>query len=146
MLRKMTAAVLLVGLVSIFLAGCASETDQQRRDREEKMKQDAANATEKAKPAIEAAGKEINKIADRAADDARAAAQGVKEGWSGTKEPQINVNTAGEADLVTLPGIGRHDASAIIRGRPYQDKHDLVRRNILTEETFVKISDRLTIN
>jgi DNA uptake protein ComE-like DNA-binding protein len=144
--RRVTASVLWIGVAAILLVGCASESDQQRRDREEKMRQDAANATEKAKPAIEAAGKEINKIADRAAEDARAAAQGVKEGWSGTKEPQINVNTAGEGDLVTLPGIGKHDALAIIKGRPYQDKHDLVRRNILTEETFDKISDRLTVD
>src|SRR5271154_5495999 len=107
--RRVTASVLWFGVAAILLVGCASESDQQRRDREEKMRQDAANATEKAKPAIEAAGKEINKIADRAAEDARAAAQGVKEGWSGTKEPQINLNTAEEGDLVTLPGIGKHD-------------------------------------
>jgi len=145
MFRKPDAARFLVIIALICMVGCAGETDQQRRYREEKMRQDAASATEKAKPALQAAGQEINNVADRAADDARAAVQGVKEGWSGTKVPQIDLNTASESDLESLPGITKHDAAGIMKGRPYQDKHDLVRRNILPEDTFDKISDRVTV-
>ena len=87
MLFRKANAWMLLAVFGVFILGsCASETDQQRRDREEKMRQDAAAATAMAKPALEAAGKEINKVADRAAEDAKSAVQGAKEGWSGTHE------------------------------------------------------------
>lgn len=142
--RKSNAWIsLVVFALMIGLNGCAGETDQQRKDREEKMRQDAANAAEKAKPALQAAGKEINQAADRAASDARAAVQGVKEGWSGNKE-LVNLNTSTEADVEGLPGITPHDARVIVEHRPYSDKYDLVTRHILTQATYDQISDRVT--
>jgi len=146
MLRRLQALIsFVVVLAMIGLSGCAGETDQQRRDREEKMRQDAANATEKAKPALQAAGKEINQAADRAAEDARAAVQGVKEGWSGNQQPLVNLNTAGEADVEGLPGITPREARVIIEHRPYADKHELVTRHILAQETYDKLSERITV-
>src|SRR5580692_5318595 len=144
MFRKVNAFMLLVALAVIVLGGCAGETDQQRRDREEKMRQDAANATAKAKPALEAAGKEINQVADRAAGDARAAVQGAKEGWSGTHE-LVDLNISTKEDLEGLPGISDRDAHAIIDHRPYKDKHELVTRHIVTPATYDGISDRITV-
>jgi DNA uptake protein ComE-like DNA-binding protein len=143
MIRKINASVLLIALVLMALAGCAGETEQQRRDRQEKMRQDAANATQKAKPALQAAGKEINQAADRAASDARAAVQGVKEGWSGN-QPLVNLNTSTRADVEALPGITPQDARAIVEHRPYADKYDLVTRHILTQGAYDQISDRVT--
>jgi competence protein ComEA len=143
MIQKINAAMLLMVLALMTLTGCAGETDQQRRDRQEKMRQDAANATQKAKPALEAAGKEINQAADRAASDARAAVQGVKEGWSGNS-PLVNLNTSSEADVEALPGITAHDAQLIVEHRPYSDKYDLVTRHVLTQATYDRISDRVT--
>jgi DNA uptake protein ComE-like DNA-binding protein len=145
MLRKISASVVLIAFIVVGVAGCAGETDQQRRDREEKMRQDAASATEKAKPAIEAAGKEINRVADRAAEDARAAAQGVKDGWSGNQQALVDLNAANEADVAGLPGITPGDARAIVQHRPYKDKHELVTRHILTQDAYDKISDRITV-
>jgi DNA uptake protein ComE-like DNA-binding protein len=144
MFRKINASMLLVVFLLIGLNGCAGETDQQRRDREEKMRQDAATATAKAKPALEAAGKEINQAADRAAEDARAAVQGAKEGWSGTHE-LVDLNISTESDVEGLPGITAHDAHAIIEHRPYRDKHELVTRRILAQATYDGISDRITV-
>jgi|ERR1700722_4201278 DNA uptake protein ComE-like DNA-binding protein len=134
--------IMVVGMV--VMIGCASETDQQRRDREEKMRQDAANVTEKAKPALQAAGKEINQAADRAAEDARAAVQGAKEGWSGNQQTLINLNTATPGDLTGLPGIDDRQAHAIVDHRPYADKHELITRHILTPGAYDQISDRIT--
>ena len=145
MFRTRKVLTLLTTFVLIALISCASETDQQRRDREEKMRQDAAAATEKAKPALQAAGKEINQAADRAAQDARAAVQGVKEGWSGTQQPLVNLNTSSEADIEGLPGLTQHDTRVIIEHRPYADKHDLVTLHILTQTTYDKISDRIAV-
>src|SRR5277367_2565102 len=141
MFRKVNTYVLLIAFALIGLGSCASATDQQRKDREEKMRQDAASATAKAKPALEAAGKEINQVADRAAEDARAAVQGAKEGWSGTHE-LVDLNISAKEDLEGLPGISDHDAHAIIDHRPYKDKRELVTRHIVTQSTYDGISDR----
>lgn len=142
--RKAHGWLLLAVFGFLVLGSCASETDQQRRDREEKMRQDAANATAKAKPALEAAGKEINQVADRAAQDAKAAVQGAKEGWSGTHE-LVDLNISAKEDLEGLPGINEHEARAIVEHRPYKDKHELVTRHILTQTTYDGISDRITV-
>jgi DNA uptake protein ComE-like DNA-binding protein len=145
MFRKVNTYVLLIAFALIGLGSCASETDQQRKDREEKMRQDAASATAKAKPALEAAGKEINQVADRAAEDARAAVQGAKEGWSGNQQPLVDLNKSTEADVEGLPGLTAQDAHDIVQHRPYADKHDLVTRHVLTQATYDKISDRVTV-
>jgi len=144
LIRKANSWMLLAVFAVFILGSCVSETDQQRRDREEKMRQDAAAATAKAKPALEAAGKEIDKAADRAAEDAKAAVQGAKEGWSGTHE-LVDLNISAKEDLEGLPGISDHDAHAIIEHRPYRDKHELVTRHILAQATYDGISDRITV-
>jgi DNA uptake protein ComE-like DNA-binding protein len=144
MFRRTTAYTLLFTFALMTLGSCASETDQQRRDREEKMRQDAANATAKAKPALEAAGKEINQVADRAAEDAKAAVQGAKEGWSGTHE-MVDLNLSAKEGLEGLPGITAREAQNIVDHRPYKDKHELVARHILTQATYDGISDRVTV-
>jgi len=145
MFRRINASILLVVFALICLGSCAAETDQQRRDREEKMRQDAANATAKAKPALEAASKEINQAADRAAEDARAAVQGAKQGWSGDQQPLVDLNKSTEGDVEGLPGITARDAHAIVQHRPYADKHELVTRHILAQATYDQISDRITV-
>jgi DNA uptake protein ComE-like DNA-binding protein len=146
MIRNFRAYMLIAFCAAIIAAsGCANETEQQRRDREEKMRQDAAAATEKAKPALEAAGKEVNKIADRAAEDARAAAQGVKEGWKDNHEALVNLNTASPADIAGLPGMTGHDARAVAAHRPYADKHELVTRHVVSQAEFDQISDLITV-
>jgi len=144
LIRKANSWMLLAVFAVFILGSCVSETDQQRRDREEKMRQDAAAATAKAKPALEAAGKEIDKAADRAAEDAKAAVQGAKEGWSGTHE-LVDLNISAKEDLEGLPGISDHDAHAIIDHRPYKDKRELVTRHIVTQSTYDGISDRITV-
>jgi Tfp pilus assembly protein PilX len=144
MFHRINASILLVVFALIGLGSCAAETDQQRRDREEKMRQDAASATAKAKPALEAAGKEINQAADRAAEDARAAVQGAKQGWSGD-QPLVDLNKSTEADVEGLPGLTARDAHAVLQHRPYADKRELVTRHILTQATYDQISDRITV-
>src|ERR1700733_14997523 len=101
-IHKANGWILLAMFGILVLGSCASETDQQRRDREEKMRQDAANATAKAKPALEAAGEENNQGADRAAEGARAGGEGGKEGWSGTHE-LVDLNISTKEDLEGLP-------------------------------------------
>jgi DNA uptake protein ComE-like DNA-binding protein len=74
--------------------------------------------------------------------DAKAVAEGVKEGMSRDKKA-ININKASREDLLSLPGITEHEADRIIEARPYDNTEDLVTRHVLPQGEYNKISDRI---
>ena len=74
--------------------------------------------------------------------DAKAMAEGVKEGMSRDKKT-ININKASREDLLTLPDISEHEADRIIAERPYDNTEDMVRRHVVPREEYDKISDRI---
>lgn len=55
----------------------------------------------------------------------------------------VDLNSATKTQLINLPGIGEAYAQRIIDGRPYREKTDLVRRNIIPESTYRVIQDRV---
>jgi len=55
----------------------------------------------------------------------------------------VDLNSASKTQLIGLPGIGEAYAQKIIDGRPYRQKSDLVRRNIISEKTYELIADRV---
>ncbi|MGZ5038049.1 MAG: ComEA family DNA-binding protein [Usitatibacter sp.] len=59
------------------------------------------------------------------------------------KAEPMDLNTASEKELATLPGIGEVRAKAIVKGRPYRAKDDLVRKKILTEKVYEGIKDQV---
>ena len=75
--------------------------------------------------------------------DAKAMAQGVREGWSRNKT--YDLNTASKDELVSLPDMTEGQAERIIAGRPYRDPNDLVRRRILKKAEYDKIADQITV-
>jgi hypothetical protein len=131
--------LLLVGSVS-----CNSTPSQDQRQRDEKTREEAAKATERIKPELKEAGKELGEAARQAADDAKAAAQGVKDGWNRDHPHPLDLNSASESDLTTLPGISKTDARKIIRGRPYHSKDELVTKGILSSDDYDKIRDYIS--
>lgn len=56
---------------------------------------------------------------------------------------QIDINTATQAQLEGLPGIGKAHSEAIIKGRPYRAKNELVEKKILTKGVYDHVKDRI---
>ena len=57
----------------------------------------------------------------------------------------INVNTASEAQLDTLPGVGPVTAGKIIASRPYSSPEELLSKKAVGSATFEKIKDLITV-
>jgi DNA uptake protein ComE-like DNA-binding protein len=104
----------------ILLAGCVGCTKDQSP---QQVREKTAQATAELK------------------QNAKAIAQGVREGWS--RDKPLDINKATKDQLQDLPGVTAAQADQIIAGRPYDDPHQIVTRRILTETQYAKISDRV---
>jgi competence protein ComEA len=56
----------------------------------------------------------------------------------------IDINSAPKQELVAkLPGIGEARADAIIKGRPYRGKDELMEKKIIPENVYNGIKDKI---
>ena len=89
-----------------------------------------------------APAKDAKKPAAAPAKDAKADAKKAEPAKEAKKEP-MDINSASEKDLATLTGIGDARAKAIVKGRPYKGKDDLVNKKILTQKIYDEIKDQI---
>ena len=115
--RLAAAGLLALGLAGAGLAGPA-------------LAQTAAPATPATKPAAPAAKPAAPAPAATTAATTPAA-------------PLLDINSATKEELSALKGIGTVRSEAIIKGRPYKGKDDLVRKNIIPEGVYADIKDQI---
>jgi competence protein ComEA len=65
---------------------------------------------------------------------------------AGATAGKVGINTATEAQLDTLPGVGPATVAKIIAGRPYQDLGELVSKKVVGKATYDKIKDLIDLN
>jgi competence protein ComEA len=78
----------------------------------------------------------------KAKTDAKAIAQGIKEGLG--RDTTLDLNSASKEKLQALPTIDATTADRIIKNRPYTNSKQLVERRILTEKQYEKIASKVT--
>ena len=55
----------------------------------------------------------------------------------------LDINSATKGELDALPGIGAARSEAIIKGRPYKGKDDLVNKKIIPQNVYDGIKDKI---
>ena len=87
----------------------------------------------KAAPAAKADAKADAKAPAKA--DANAPAK------ADAKTEPMDINSASAKDLATLPKIGDARSQAIVKGRPYNGKDDLINKKIIPQDAYDEIKD-----
>jgi competence protein ComEA len=60
-----------------------------------------------------------------------------------TKKEALDINSASEDQLKTLPGVGDAYAKKSVDGRPYKRKDDLVQKRVVPQGTYDRIKDQI---
>ena len=58
-------------------------------------------------------------------------------------DDKLDINSASADELKKLEGVGDARAAAIVKGRPYKGKDDLVAKNVIPQGVYDKISDKI---
>jgi len=71
--------------------------------------------------------------------------KGIKSIKGVNVEDQVNINTASEQSLDSLPGVGPVTAQKIINGRPYSSIDELLSKKIVGSKVFEQIKEKISV-
>jgi hypothetical protein len=129
------------------LAGCSrteGHNSKNSQAQDEKLQQEVADATQKAKEESKQLNQQAKEEAQRLKKQAQAVEDGVKEGWNRDSRGPLDVNSATATELQRLPGIDASAAQRIIRSRPYKSQQELVTRGVLSDRQYQGLKDLIT--
>jgi DNA uptake protein ComE-like DNA-binding protein len=86
---------------------------------------------------------ETAKATKEAAQDAKAVVQGIGDGLKSKVGTSVNINSATADQLKTLPGIDDVRARRIIAHRPYDHSDDLVKKHVVSQAEYDRISSQI---
>lgn len=119
----MKKLIMLIAAALLALSGGAFAADKAAKPAEKKPA--AAEQKKDAKPAEVKKEEKKEEKKDAKADE------------------KIDINSATEKQLRELEGIGDARAAAIIKGRPYGGKDDLVKKKIISQAVYDKIKEKI---
>ena len=97
-----------------------------------------------------AAGSAIAQKAEPSKDAAKKSEAAAKDATKKAAAPAapakaepMDINSASEKDLATLKGIGDVRAKAIVKGRPYKGKDELVQKKIIPQNVYDDIKEQI---
>lgn len=128
-----------VGLCAavLWMASCSNQSDQS-------IQQQAQQSTEKARADAQKAAAEARVAAANATREANDVAAGIRAGLHNKPGATVvNVNSASRSTLETLPGVTPATARRIADARPYNDTYDLVRKRVVSEAEYNRISGQV---
>jgi DNA uptake protein ComE-like DNA-binding protein len=104
-----------------------------------------AAVAQKQEPAKPAAAPAAPAAAPAAKADAKADAKAApaKDAKADAKKEPMDLNSATDKELASLPKIGEAKAKAIIKGRPWGGKDELVAKKILTKDEYEAIKEMI---
>jgi competence protein ComEA len=121
----MTPPKLCFALPILFLAALiACSNQQQQQPTPEQIREKTAEATATAR------------------NDAKAVADGLREGWDRSKP--LDINSASRDQLTSLPGMSGEEADRVIASRPYNDPHELETRRVISKAEYDRIASQIT--
>lgn len=137
---------------SELLSGAREKVTEAKDSLSGKMSEAADSKTSALKEKKDALKKDGSKLLDKAesqkdkAKEATSKASATKEAAKDSASGSVgklDLNSATEAELAQLPGIGEARAKAIVKGRPYTGKDELKRKKIVPASVYEKIKDRV---
>lgn len=138
---------------SELLSGAREKVTEAKDSLSGKMSEAAGSKTTSAlkekKDALKKDGRKLQDKAESQKDKAKEATskasatkEAAKDNAAGSVG-KLDLNSATEAELAQLPGIGEARAKAIVKGRPYTGKDELKRKKIVPASVYEKIKDRV---
>jgi len=149
-MKKWFVKIVMVAVTLMLSTGLASAVEVKvnapdaagaARSAGDKTKASATAVKESAKgsaTAVKGAAADSKAGAKAAATDAKNTAAGAK---AAAKAKLVDINTATDAELKSVPGIGDAYAAKVIAGRPYANKSQLKSRKILPGTVYEQVKD-----
>jgi competence protein ComEA len=122
----------LAALAALGLAMAGPAFAQKAETPKDAKKTEAPAKAEAKKPEAKAEAKKADAKADAKKADAAKPAGAL-----------IDINSASEKELASLKGIGDVRAKAIVKGRPYKGKNELVDKKIVPQGVYDDIKEQI---